>query len=188
MLSLFSSHPNWDSPPRQIACRRGGGESQFGRGDRHCGSLGIYVLCGTASLENLPNNVAKIRKTLRVCGRFLMCNPAIDSIAGVNMRNRENYKFDSGRTHPGIYKIKNVYSRYRLDSGITHQKSPAHSLEIKIAGDVLPLSIRLRENTLRYRIFDPGGHMIRSVHMNCCLTAQIRFMHFKGPGSFKNFF
>ncbi len=30
--------------------------------------------------------------------------------------------------------------------------------------------------------------MIRSVHMNCCLTAQIRFMHFKGPGSFKNFF
>ena len=104
------------------------------------------------------------------------------------MRNHENDKFDSGRTHPGIYKIKNVYSRYRLDSGITHQKSPAHSLEIKIAGDVLPLSIRLRENTLRYRIFDPGGHMIRSVHMNCCLTAQIRFMHFKGPGSFKNFF
>jgi hypothetical protein len=23
--------------------------------------------------------------------------------------------------------------------------------------------------------------------MNCCLTAQIRFMHFKGPGSFKIF-
>jgi hypothetical protein len=98
VLSLFSSRLNWDSPPHQIACRRGGGESQFG------GSLGIYVLCGTASLENLPNN--------------------------------------------------------------------------------LPLSSRLRENTLRYQIFDPGGHMIRSVHMNCCLTAQIRFMHFKGPGSF----
>jgi hypothetical protein len=30
--------------------------------------------------------------------------------------------------------------------------------------------------------------MIRSVHMNCCLTAQIRFMHFKGPGSFKKNF
>ncbi len=29
--------------------------------------------------------------------------------------------------------------------------------------------------------------MIRSVHMNCCLTAQICFMLFKGPGSF-NFF
>jgi hypothetical protein len=104
------------------------------------------------------------------------------------MRNRENDKFNSGRTHPGIYKIKNVYSRYRLDSGITHQKSPAHSLEITIAGDVLPLSSQLRENTLRYRIFDPGDHMIRSVHMNCCLTAQIRFMHFKGLGSFKNNF
>jgi hypothetical protein len=22
------------------------GESQFGRGDRHCGTLGIYVFCG----------------------------------------------------------------------------------------------------------------------------------------------
>jgi hypothetical protein len=30
--------------------------------------------------------------------------------------------------------------------------------------------------------------MIRSVHMNSCLAAQIRFMLFKGPGSFKNFF
>jgi hypothetical protein len=29
--------------------------------------------------------------------------------------------------------------------------------------------------------------MIRSVHMNCCLTAQIRFMLFKEPGSFKTF-
>ena len=30
--------------------------------------------------------------------------------------------------------------------------------------------------------------MIRSVHMNSCLAAQIRFMLFKGPGSFKNLF
>jgi hypothetical protein len=30
--------------------------------------------------------------------------------------------------------------------------------------------------------------MIRSVHMNCCLTAQIHFMLFKGPGFFKFFF
>ncbi len=94
----------------------------------------------------------------------------------------------AGEHIPESIKIKNVYSHYRLDSGITHQKSFAHSLEIKIAGDVLPLSSRLRENTLRQRIFDPGGHMIRSVHTNCCLTAQIRFMRFKGPGSFKFFF
>jgi hypothetical protein len=26
-----------------LACGRGGGKSQFGRGDRHCGSIGIYV-------------------------------------------------------------------------------------------------------------------------------------------------
>ncbi len=39
---------------------------------------------------------------------------------------------------PESIKIKNVYSRYRVDSGITHKKLPAHSLEIKIAGDVSP--------------------------------------------------
>jgi hypothetical protein len=42
-----------------LACGRGGGKSQFGRGDRHCGSIGRYVLCGTASLENLPNTFCK---------------------------------------------------------------------------------------------------------------------------------
>jgi hypothetical protein len=30
--------------------------------------------------------------------------------------------------------------------------------------------------------------MIRSEHMKSCLTAQIRFMLFKGPGSFKKIF
>jgi hypothetical protein len=30
--------------------------------------------------------------------------------------------------------------------------------------------------------------MIRSVHINSCLAAQIRFLLFKGPGSFKTFF
>ena len=30
--------------------------------------------------------------------------------------------------------------------------------------------------------------MIRSEHMRSCLAAQIRFMLFKGPGSFKNCF
>ncbi len=118
-----------------------------------------------------------------------MCNPAINSIAGEHMRNRENDKFDSGRIHPGIYKNKECVLPLSTRQGDYTSKLPAHSLEIKIAGDVLPLSSRQRENTLRYRIFDPGGHMIfRSVHMNCCLIAQIRFMHFKGPGSFKIFF
>jgi hypothetical protein len=35
---------------------------------------------------------------------------------------------------------------------------------------------------------DAGCHMIRSVHMNNCLAAQIRFLLFKGPGSFKTIF
>jgi hypothetical protein len=30
--------------------------------------------------------------------------------------------------------------------------------------------------------------MIRSVHMNCCLTAQVSFILFKGQVSFKIFF
>jgi hypothetical protein len=135
------------------------------------------------ALKICQTNFAKIRETLKSV-RAIFDVYRVDS-GRTHEKSCENYKFDSGRTHPGIYKIKNVYSRYRLDSGITLQKSPAHSLEIKIAGAVLPLWSRLRENTLRYQIFFPGGHMIRSVHMNCCLTAHIRFMHFKGPGSFK---
>jgi hypothetical protein len=88
-----------------------------------------------------------------------MCTPAIDSIA-VNI------------------------TRY-LE---TLSSSSTKSFEIKIVGEHIPLSSRLRENTLRYRIFDPGGHMIRSEHMKSCLTAQICFMLFKGPGSLKKNF
>jgi hypothetical protein len=59
---LFSSRRNWDSPNPSPAgeCapplvpeggahsleREGAGESQFQRGDVHCGTLYIYVLCG----------------------------------------------------------------------------------------------------------------------------------------------
>jgi hypothetical protein len=62
VLGFFSSRPNCDpptlSPPSEtvvlpfgsgkgnaLAFGRGGGGSQCGRGDRHCGTLGIYVLC-----------------------------------------------------------------------------------------------------------------------------------------------
>jgi hypothetical protein len=73
-------------PPTPSNClQERGGEFQFGRGDRHCGSLGICVLCGTASLENLPNKFCKNPRNLRVCGRLLMCFPAIESIAGEHM-------------------------------------------------------------------------------------------------------
>jgi hypothetical protein len=77
---LFSSRPNWDSPTPSPAamcslplwfrgdiryphCGRGGGGSQFRRGDRHCGtlgtSLGIYAHCvhrhggGTLYTDNM---------------------------------------------------------------------------------------------------------------------------------------
>jgi hypothetical protein len=51
VLSFLSSRPNWDPPPLPLTSRRvcsprlvpGGSAS---RGDRHCGTLGIYVLCG----------------------------------------------------------------------------------------------------------------------------------------------
>ncbi len=60
---LFSSRRNWDSPNPSSAgecappplvpgggahslARKGVGESQFRRGDIHCGTLYIYVLCG----------------------------------------------------------------------------------------------------------------------------------------------
>jgi hypothetical protein len=63
-----------------------------------------------------------------------------------------------------------------------------NTIFFKIAGEHLPLSSRLRENTLQYRIFDAGGHMIQSEHMKSCLTAQKHFLLFKGPGSFKFFY
>jgi len=47
---------------------------------------------------------------------------------------------------------------------------------------------KIKHVSSRYRIFDAGGHMIRSEHMKSCLTAQICFLLFKGPGSFKIFF
>ena len=152
VLSLFSSRPNWDPPPRQTACRRGGGESQFGRGDRHCGSLGIYVLCGTASLENLPNKFCKNPRNLRVCGRFLMCFPAID-------RQRENtceifkmINMIAGEHIPVSIEINNVYARYRLDSGKT---SPAIFRHLKCVNQNL-FKARQRENISRYRV-DSGN-------------------------------
>jgi hypothetical protein len=60
VLSFFSTRRNWDSPQtlsRRRVCpplgggahslaREGLGESQFRRGDIHCGTLYTYVLCG----------------------------------------------------------------------------------------------------------------------------------------------
>jgi hypothetical protein len=77
VLSFFSSRPNWDTPTPLLAGEcvhtplwfrggRGGGAegapplageggSQFGRGDKYCGTLqvGIYVLRGVYEKPNL---------------------------------------------------------------------------------------------------------------------------------------
>ncbi len=70
VLSFFSSRRNWDSPnpspagecsplplvpgggAHSLATEEGGGgESQFRRGDIHCGTLYMCVLCGTVSVK-----------------------------------------------------------------------------------------------------------------------------------------
>ncbi len=56
------------------------------------------------------------------------------------------------------------------------------------SGGTSPAIESIAGYTQRYQIFDPGGHMIRSEHMKSCLTAQIRFMLFKGPGPLKKIF
>jgi hypothetical protein len=53
---------------------------------------------------------------------------------------------------------------------------------------VHPVSRKIMHVFSRNRIFDRGGHMIRSENMKSCLVAQIRFMLFKEPGSFKKTF
>ncbi len=58
------------------------------------------------SLENLPNTFVKIRETLESGWAIFDVSSRYRSIPGEHMRSRENDKFDSGRTHPGIYKNK----------------------------------------------------------------------------------
>ncbi len=62
VLGFLSSRLNWDLSPNVGECvppfgsggthplsGEGVGGSQFGRGDRHCGTLDIYVLCGVCN-------------------------------------------------------------------------------------------------------------------------------------------
>jgi hypothetical protein len=45
--------PPFGSAGDTLACGRGDGGSQFGRGDRHCGTLGICTLCMDVSFTLL---------------------------------------------------------------------------------------------------------------------------------------
>jgi hypothetical protein len=79
VLCFFSSRPNWDPTPSPAGecpsplwfggggahsslAVEGMGESQFGRGDRHCGTLGTYVLfwltlTGETTANSSPGSV-----------------------------------------------------------------------------------------------------------------------------------
>jgi hypothetical protein len=78
VLNFFSSRRNWDSPnpspagecappPRGGAhslAREGLGESQFRRGDIHCGTLYIYVLCAYSTCWRTLGKLLTWRGTL----------------------------------------------------------------------------------------------------------------------------
>jgi hypothetical protein len=60
-----------------------------------------------ASLENLPNTFCKkIREKLKSVRVIFDVFSRYRSIPGEHMYNLQNDKYDSGRTHPGIDKIK----------------------------------------------------------------------------------
>jgi hypothetical protein len=69
-----------------LACGRGGGGSQLGRGDRHCGTLGTYVLCGREVRRGRRLHMYKRRMTN-------------DEVLGhMRMRNLDDGHFENERT------------------------------------------------------------------------------------------
>jgi hypothetical protein len=48
-----------------------------------------------------------------------------------------------------------------------------------------PVSFEIELRAYGYRVFCSGRHMIETCPTSSCLTAEKRFMLFKGPGSFK---
>ncbi len=102
VLGFFSSRPNWDSPtpspwpsgcfstPQPPLVPRGGphslaGEggvgSQFGRGERHCGTLGVYVLCGpilptkeVIKEQPTPRNLSATATRVLLCTYMPCCS------------------------------------------------------------------------------------------------------------------
>ncbi len=86
VLGFFSSRPNWDSPTPSPAgecvppplvpaeghtCLRERG-SQFGQGDRHCGTLGIIVLCEDTSWNQQVRETNVISSLLDFTDSFLI--------------------------------------------------------------------------------------------------------------------
>jgi hypothetical protein len=77
----------------------------------------------TASLENLPNTFCKkSAKHWRVCGRFLICLPAIDRYWENTCEIFNMINTIAGEHILGSIKFNNVYACYRLNSA---QTSPA---------------------------------------------------------------
>ena len=83
----------------------------------------------TARLKNLPNTYCKkSAKHWRVCGRFLMCFPAIDRYRVNTCEIFKMINTIAGEHILGSIKLNNVYACYRLDSG---QTSPAYFRPLK---------------------------------------------------------
>jgi predicted flavoprotein YhiN len=68
--------------------------------------VGVGKGGSTASLENLRNILQKIREILKSVRAIFDVFSRYRSIPGEHMLNLQNDKYDSGRTHPKIDKIK----------------------------------------------------------------------------------
>jgi hypothetical protein len=71
-------------------------------------------MCTSKSAKHI---LQKIRKTLKSVRAIFNVFSRYRSIPGEHMKNREMTNSIAGEYIPESIKIKNVYSRYRLDSG-----------------------------------------------------------------------
>jgi hypothetical protein len=79
--------------------------SQFGRGDKHCGTLGIYVLC---DMEQ-----AYLKKTVQP---FLSSVLAVYTCAGIHLPHREKKERGKKRKHAVILAV--LSDRWRSGGGM----------------------------------------------------------------------
>ncbi len=124
VLSFFSSRRNWDSPtphtqvsvspPLLIPGRgthslagEGAGESQFRRGDMHCGTLYIHVLCDVLHLLPPPLPPSKIWVESRPNLHFFV------------------YMFLAWATHPLEFVYCLCLHRYSPDLSYTYRPPPS---------------------------------------------------------------
>jgi hypothetical protein len=90
-----------------IDCGRGGGESQFRRGDIHCGTLSIYVLC--EDRERVMNKIMSgLKDAGRARGLSILINPCREAEICVVQHGLVNPGFDPplAPSHVSGYRIQ----------------------------------------------------------------------------------